>query len=206
MALSGWYGPGNFTSVASAPYDDVGWSGSGTTFRYDDNVVGGVTIPNPPGSYSHILRTFAFAFSGIIPNPSTINGIELRINIYCPVSPTDSRTSFVRLHNNGSVLGTSKGVNVNIATSANNMVSYGSNIDLWGNGSLSRATVTAATFGVELALQAPTSGGIPVFIDSIEMQIDYTYTGGGGGGGQYGKSTNHLRQQKASISGFIGGR
>lgn len=206
MALTTWRGPGAISSIPSAPYDDVGWSiGNASFIANDDEVTGGITL-NAPGQYSHILRCYSFSFANDIPSGSTIDGVLFRSNMFVPAGGNYLRTSFIQLCYNSAAIGTQKGVNVLIASPTNNLISYGTNIDLWGYGSnMTHTVVRDPSFGVQLAINCVTPQTL--MIDSIQLQVDYEPPqGGGGGGGQTGRFTNHLRQQKGSISGFIGGR
>lgn len=201
MALTTWRPLGAYQSVLSAPYDDVGWSGSYVQLQNDDEATGGVTLTFP-GSYSHILRAYSFGFVNEIPAGATVNGVLFRSNQFCVNGPSAARSSFYQLCYNSAAIGSQKGVNVNLAQPTTSMVNHGGSTDLWGY-AVTRAIVVDPSFGIQMAFNAIT-GSPSIFIDSLQLQIDYTE--GASNGGQNGRFTNHLRQQKGSISGFIGGR
>jgi hypothetical protein len=137
-----------------------------------DNATDATCNAGASGSDYLVLRNFDFS---AIPLGSTINGITVRFE--ASEHSTGSETVSAQLQNDtGTLIGSAK--TVSVAGTAKTVYTLGSVSDIWGTsaGTLTRAMVQNATFGVRIWYTTAQD----VRIDYGTMAVEYTAPGSGG--------------------------
>ena len=128
-----------------------------------------------------LISGFGSGISAAVPSNATIDGIEVRVEGYksSGASPNDTLT-YAALYSDASgtlVSGTSADAIVlpTGSSTAEAYVTTGGAADLWGAGSITRATIASSDFRVGVyALSTVISNY--VYVDHVQIKVYYTYT------------------------------
>lgn len=144
---------------------DVAWSNT-ALITANDNTYADVTLTS--GQSSQVLSGTNFGFS--IPAGSTINGIEVAIEVNYPVSTTMIDLNSSLILSDASIGGTNR---ANSSTIAETTITYGGASDTWGE-SLTTTDVNNANFGFAFRVERTGGFGNTIEIDHYTMTVYYT--------------------------------
>ena len=184
MSSQGPNFPGTATSVSvttSTTWGEnsqsTGWSNPGN-IEATDGVYATVNVGI--NFYTWVLLASNFGFS--IPGGSTINGIT--VSVICHAASTSVEDFAVYLTTDTSADAPSGCSNLASLTgigSTDQTNTYGGSTNLWGESSITVATVNSTGFGAGIMFHQVGGGGTKLIsVDSITMQVFYTAAAGGG--------------------------
>lgn len=171
MASTGAKLPTSGTSVSASPWSDNAWTSPGNVTAIDSTYASVTASTFDTNDQTHRLRCVGFDFSSI-PDGSTINGISVTIHNARYANGSGS-IDLAQLVEGGAPLGDNKYSTPQALTkTATTDYSLGGTSDLWG-ATLTAAIVKSSTFGIDIGCLS-TAENTDVFIDAVEMTVEYT--------------------------------
>jgi hypothetical protein len=132
----------------------------------------------PKNGYTDWLRATTFGFtSGDIPNGSTIDGIEVKIEKHTAGTPGRLIDSALYLRKTGTQVGNNKASGDNWAATDTDVI-YGGADDNWDAG-LAQTDIVSEDFGVDFSFLNTTGTAERGYVDVISVRVYYTESGGG---------------------------
>lgn len=159
-------GPNNGGTFANVSLGSIYQWATPSNAQYSDNIYS--TTFSDSGSDPDYLQATNFSFA--IPSDATITGIT--VGIEKKASSSIIVDTIVKLVKGGTISGDNK-ASASVWSTSDAYTTYGGSSDMWGL-SLTPADVNASNFGVVITGGVNTSSSANMYVDHIEITVDYT--------------------------------
>jgi len=164
------------TTTSESPYDDLGWTGTGSQAATDDTYAYITSASFDAGVISYRARNLMSTSPFTVPSDATITGVVVEMEHNWTAGTSAPNYALMQLVQAATRIGTDKGGAGLTVPASEQFTSYGGSTDMWG-ASLTPSIVNSSTFGVDYAVQSNATD-TDYYLDSVRLTVYYTPAGG----------------------------